>query len=138
MHTLKAGVVYFAMVFGTGFVLGTLRTLWIVPRLGVRTAELIEFPFMFIAIVVAAVWISRRLGKGGGSSSIRLTVGFLALALLLAAEVIMGVALLGLSPLEVFTSHDPVSGTVYYAMLGIFAGMPWLLWRYSKHDAASL
>ena len=135
MHILKAGVVYFALVFGTGFVLGTVRTLWIVPRLGVRTAELLESPFMFVTIVLAAGWISCRLGNAGGSS-IRLAVGFLALALLLAAEVIMGVALLGLSVVEVFTKHDPVSGTVYYAMLGVFAGMPWLFWRYGKHDAA--
>jgi hypothetical protein len=133
MRTLKAGVVYFALVFGTGFGLGTIRTLWIVPRLGVRTAELLEFPFMFIAIVLAAGWISRRLGAAGGSS-IRLAVGFLALALLLAAEISMGVALQGRSLVEVFTKHDPVSGTVYYAMLGVFAGMPWLCWRSGKHD----
>ena len=28
---LKAGVLYFVLVFGAGFVLGTIRTLWIVP-----------------------------------------------------------------------------------------------------------
>ena len=31
MLILKAGLVYFALVFGAGFVLGTIRTLWIVP-----------------------------------------------------------------------------------------------------------
>jgi hypothetical protein len=31
MPILKAGVLYFALVFGAGFVLGTIRTLWIVP-----------------------------------------------------------------------------------------------------------
>ena len=135
MHTLKAGVVYFALVFGTGFVLGTIRTLWIVPRLGVRAAELLETPFMFVAIVLAASWISRHLGNAGGSS-IRLTVGFLALSLLLTAEVIMGVALLGLSLVEVFTKHDPVSDTAYYVLLGVFAWMPWLFWKYGKHHDA--
>ncbi len=133
MHIFKAGVVYFAVVFGTGFVLGTIRTLWIVPRLGVRTAELLETPFMFVAIVLTAGWICHRLGNTGGSS-IRLGVGFLALALLLVSEVVVGVALLGLSFFEVFTKHDPVSGAVYYALLGIFAGMPWLLWRYGKPE----
>jgi hypothetical protein len=135
MNTLKAGAVYFAMVFGTGFLLGTIRTLWIVPRLGVRTAELLEAPFMFVAIVLAGSWISRRSGDAGGSS-MRLAVGFLALALLLAAEVILGVALQGLSPAEVFTKHDPVSGTVYFALLGGFAVMPWLFWKFRKQDAA--
>jgi hypothetical protein len=133
MHFLKAGVVYFAVVFGTGFVLGTIRTLWIVPRLGVRAAELLETPFMFVAIVLTASWICQRLGNTGDSST-RLVVGLLALALLLVTEVVMGVALLDLSLIEIFTKHDPVSGTVYYALLGVFAGMPWLLWRYGKPE----
>jgi len=31
MQTLKAGVLYFAIVFGAGFVLGPIRILWVVP-----------------------------------------------------------------------------------------------------------
>jgi len=45
-ETLEAGVLYFALVFAVGFLLGTVRTLWAVPRLGVRTAELMEQPIM--------------------------------------------------------------------------------------------
>src|SRR5215470_11432266 len=41
-ETLKAGVLYFVLVFAAGFVLGTVRTLWAVLRLGVKTAELME------------------------------------------------------------------------------------------------
>ena len=44
MPILKAGVLYFALVFGAGFVLGTIRTLWVVPRVGTRKAELMETP----------------------------------------------------------------------------------------------
>jgi hypothetical protein len=44
MKALKAGMLYFVLVFGTGFVLGTIRTLWIVPRLGTGMAELLEMP----------------------------------------------------------------------------------------------
>ena len=44
MSILKAEVLYFALVFGAGFVLGTIRTLWVVPRFGTRMAELMETP----------------------------------------------------------------------------------------------
>jgi hypothetical protein len=40
MQMVKASVLYFTLVFGAGFVLGTIRTLWVVPRVGARTAEL--------------------------------------------------------------------------------------------------
>ena len=31
---------------------------------------------------------------------------------------------------EALGNNDPVSGTVYYALLGVFAVMPWLLTRH--------
>ena len=34
MQILKAGVLYFALVVGAGFALGTLRVLWIAPSSG--------------------------------------------------------------------------------------------------------
>lgn len=37
--------------------LGTIRTLWVVPRFGARTAELMETPIMLIVIVFSARWI---------------------------------------------------------------------------------
>ena len=48
MHILKAGVLYFALVFGTGFMLGPILILWVVPRFGARIAELMEAPIMII------------------------------------------------------------------------------------------
>ena len=53
-RTIKAGMTYFALVFGAGFLLGSIRVPFLVPRLGERAAELIEMPFMFVAIVVSA------------------------------------------------------------------------------------
>ena len=40
MRIVKAGVLYFAIVFGAGFALGPIRILWAVPRYGTRVAEL--------------------------------------------------------------------------------------------------
>jgi hypothetical protein len=60
MQTVEAGVLYFALVFGAGFALGTIRTLWVVPRLGTRKAELMEAPIMLVVTIVAARWVVLR------------------------------------------------------------------------------
>ena len=128
MKVLKAGILYFALVFGAGFMLGPIRVFWVVPRFGVRIAELMESPIMFAVIIVAARWIVRRLGVPPTPPS-RLGMGFVALGLLLVAEIVLGYLLWGLSITEMITSRDPVSGSVYYALLGVFAIMPLLLAR---------
>lgn len=128
MKILKAGVLYFILVFGVGFVLGPIRILWVVPRFGARLAELMEAPIMLAVIIVAARWIVRRLAVPSTLSS-RLAMGFIALALLLAAEFALVLRLRGLSIGEYFASRDPVAGAVYYMMLGVFAVMPLLIAR---------
>ena len=85
MLTLKAGALYFAMVFGAGFVLGSIRVLWIVPHFGERTAELMETPVMFVVTLVASQWIVRRLAVPS-AMLVRLGMGCVALALMLVAE----------------------------------------------------
>jgi len=123
MQLLKAGVLYFALVFGVGFVLGPIRILWLVPRFGTRIAELLETPIMLLVTIVAARWIVRRLAVPSAPSS-RLLMGCIAVGLLLIAEFTLVLRLRGLSISEYFASRDPVSGTVYYVMLGVFAIMP--------------
>jgi hypothetical protein len=59
-QSIKAGLAYFALVFGAGFVLGVLRVSFLVPRFGERIAELGEMPLMLAVIVIAARFIMRR------------------------------------------------------------------------------
>ena len=126
MQILKAGVLYFALVFGAGFVLGTIRVLWVVPCFGTRMAELMETPVMFVVTLLAARWVARRVAVPFTPSS-RLGMGCVALGLLLVAEFTLVLWLRGLSISEYLASRDPVSGTVYYVMLGVFAIMPLLV-----------
>jgi hypothetical protein len=128
MQTLKAGVLYFVLVFGAGFVLGPIRILWVVPRFGVRMAELMEAPIMLVVTISAARWIVRCLAVPAGAST-RLGMGGIALALLLTAEFTLVLWLRGLSIRDYLASRDPVSGTVYYVMLGVFTIMPLLVGR---------
>jgi type IV secretory pathway TrbD component len=126
MQVVKAGVLYFTLVFGVGFVLGTIRTLWVVPRVGARKAELMETPIMLVVTIVAARSIILRLGLPFTFSA-RLGMGCIALALLLVAEFGLVLWLRGLSIREYLATRDPVSGTVYYVMLAVFAAMPLLV-----------
>lgn len=123
MKTLKAGVFYFILVFGTGFVLGAIRTLWIAPLLGARIAELLEMPIMFLVSLLAARWIALRLAVPTIWSS-RLGMGGIALGLMLVAEFGLVLWLRGQTLGEYLATRDPVSGTAYYLMLGLFAIMP--------------
>ena len=123
MQILKAGLLYFVFVFGAGFVLGTIRTLWIAPRFGARTAELMEAPIMFVITVLAARWVVRHLLLPFTLAT-RLGVGSVALAFLLAVEFTVVLWLRGLTIGEYIRQRDPVAGTVYILMLGVFAAMP--------------
>ena len=122
---------YFAIVFAAGFVLGIARTLFLEPRMGTRAAELVEMPFLFVAILWTAIGLfdQRRLWF---SSHELICIGVLALAVLLVAEATLVVSPRGTSISEYIASRDPVSGTVYLAMLGLFALMPFLAARISK------
>jgi membrane protease YdiL (CAAX protease family) len=125
-HLFRAALAYFAVVFGAGFVLGTLRVTLLVPKLGARSAELLEMPVMLLLIVLAARWIVRRFALPA-APGLRWRVGLIALGLLLAAELLLSVAIAGRSVGEYIASRDPVSGSVYLVMLALFAAMPALL-----------
>ena len=129
MRVLRAGALYFLLVFGAGFLLGPIRVLWIVPAVGTRNAELLEAPIMLVVIVVAARWLVRRFALPS-SAATRLGVGAVALGLLIAAEITVALRLRGLSFSEYLTGRDPVSGTVYRVLLVVFALMPLLVARH--------
>ncbi len=123
MRILKAAVLYFAIVFGVGFALGTIRTLWLVPRLGPRAAELLEMPVMLVVIAVAARSVVRSLSVPSTKSA-RLAVGFVALILMLAAEFGFVLWLRRISIRQYLATRDPVAGALYYLMLVVFALIP--------------
>ncbi len=130
-NTVGAALSYFALVFGAGFALGMVRVPLLVPRLGERAAELLEMPVMLVVIVAAARFVTRRFAVPVRAAP-RLVMGLLALALLVTAELSFAL-LLGNSSLGAYlASRDPVSGSVYLALLGVMAAMPlWLGRRFS-------
>ncbi|MDH5195206.1 MAG: hypothetical protein OEW32_16085 [Nitrospira sp.] len=130
MRILQTAALYFLLVFGAGFVLGTGRVLIVVPLLGERVAELLEMPLMLAVIVTAARWVVRH--KLDGRQSSALSVGFIAMGFVLLADLAVGMWLRGMSAKEVFLNRDPVSGAAYYAALLLFAVMPAIIHRFKQ------
>ena len=119
--------VYFSLVFGAGFLLGPVRVLWLVPRIGERWAELAEAPFMLAAIFLSARVVVRRFPASHRASY--MASGVVALLLLVFVEfsVVLGVRDLTIS--QYVAERDPLAGGVYALLLALFAAMPWLLGR---------
>ncbi len=126
MQTLKAAALYFAVVFGAGFVLGTARVIGIVPRFGPRIAELMEAPIMLLVIILAANWVFRRVSLPSTLPA-RLGAGLIALGFLLATEFTVVLKIRHLTISEYFASRDPLATTVYIALLLVFAVMPFFV-----------
>jgi hypothetical protein len=85
---LTASLTYVGLVFGAGFLLGTVRVLLVVPRLGVRSAELLEMPLMAAVVVLAARHVVRRF-ELPPRLAVRLPVGVFALALMVGVELLV-------------------------------------------------
>lgn len=125
-NIFKAGALYFAIVFGAGFILSPLREFFLVPKFGVKIAELIVLPIMLLIIIFSARWVMHRFDLPGRSASSIIT-GIIALALMLLAEFSVVLKIQGLTIGDYLSGKDPVSGIVYYLTLGFLAVMPFIL-----------
>lgn len=121
--TILAALSYFAIVMGSGFVLGVFRVSFLVPRIGERWAELAEMPIMATVIFFGAGYVLRCFPaiRTAGHS---LAAGFIALTLLVCAELGLAVVIQSQTLTEFLASRDKVSGSVYITLLLVFAVMP--------------
>jgi len=130
---VKQALVYFAVVFGFGFALGTMRVLWVAPVMGERNAELAETPLMLLAIFFTARWVVHRYPLD--ASLAYAGSGVIALGLMLGFEFLLVLELRGLPISDYLASRDPLSLAVYAASLIVFAGMPWVVRPIAKPEA---
>ena len=131
--TILAGLTYFAIVLGTGFVFGVIRVPFLVPRIGERWAELAEMPIMAVVIFLAGGFVLRRFPEIC-SRARSLAVGVLALAFAVSAELALAVVLQSQTLAEFLNSRDKISGSAYLVLLLAFAVMPRL--RLQSHQRA--
>lgn len=125
MRVGTAAVTYWAIVFALGFVLGTVRVLWIIPLVGPMPATLLELPIMLAASWFAAGWILRRFAIATRREA--LTLGVLAFAMLMAAECVLAGVLSGETPAQWLAGLRQPHALFGLAGQAVFALMPW--WR---------
>lgn len=125
---LAPGLAYFALVFAAGWVLGPLRVLWVAPRVGPTAAVLLEAPVMAGVMILAARFTVRRFAVPRASGS-RLGMGAVALALLLAAELLGALWVRRLSLADYLADQRSKAGAVFVILLGLFLVMPALVRR---------
>ncbi len=131
LSAAKAGLVYFLMVFTVGFLLGTIRTLMIVPVIGEFGAVLVELPFMLLVSWVSCKWVIRVFVVPRCMLP-RVTMGLTAFLLLLCAETLLSVFLLNLSLSQHFALYLHVT-----AQLGLLGQIAFALFPLVQTWAAS-
>ena len=123
--SLRAACLYASLVFAAGFVLGTVRTLWIAPALGHTLAVAAELPLM-----LAWSWVACGLAIARTHippvASRRIVMGAAALTLLLLAELLLAVTLGGVTPSEYAASYRTLPVQMGLAGQVLFALMPLL------------
>ncbi len=92
----RAGAAYFALVFLVGFVLGILRVMIAIPRWGELIGTLIELPVILTACWLICGWVLSRF-KVAERWPARVLMGAVAFALLMLAELLLSLTLLGQS-----------------------------------------
>lgn len=122
---LLSAIIYWAAVFLIGFVLGTLRVLFLAPRMGETSAVLVELPLMLAASWVVARRIVSRTGNARLSDAI--AIGALAFALLLTSELVLAVTLFGQAPGQWLAALLVMPGLLGLAGQLVFAAMPALV-----------
>lgn len=130
MRVAMAGAVYWAIVFALGFVLGTLRVLWVAPAIGLLPATMLELPVILTASWFAAGWLIRRFAIASRGEA--LAAGALAFAILMAAECALASVLTGQSPAQWLAGLRQPHALLGLAGQVVFALMPW--WRVWRSD----
>jgi hypothetical protein len=119
-------LLYFALVFGAGFLLGPIRILLIEPYLGPVAATLCEAPIMIAVTIFAAWWTPQTTGLNRRPRALVL-VGLIALIFQQVSDLAVGVLLRGMSATGMLSHFATPEGAIYAALVVLFAAMPWLV-----------
>jgi hypothetical protein len=123
LTALKAGAIYFGIVFAAAFALGALRVLYIIPHIGETGAVLIEIPVLLTlswwvcGAVLKRYPVAQHIGR-------RALMGLASFTLLMAAEFGLATFFFGRNPDEFLGGLSTPSGAIGLAGQIAFALIP--------------
>jgi hypothetical protein len=120
---VRAGAVYFAIVFSIAFLLGAIRVLLVAPRLGETVAVMLEAP-LILAISWAASRSCVRLFEVREETAPRLLMGAVAFAILMSAELGVSVLIFGRSVADFVAGYLSIPGAIGLAAQLAFGVVP--------------
>lgn len=121
-QAVVAGAAYFALVFTAGFVLGTVRVLLLLPRLGEGPAVALELPVMLVLSWFASAFVTARLAVPR-AGPVRALMGLSAFGLLMLAEAALAL-MLGRGIGEHLASYGEPAKLAGLAAQAVFAAIP--------------
>jgi hypothetical protein len=129
---LTSAALYFAVVFGVGFLLGPIGVFWLEPRLGKTVGVLCEFPVLIAAMALAARCTTSKRAQQTGRGSLA-AIGGVAFIFQQLADFAVGIGLRGITPSEQLAYLTTPAGLIYCVALLLFAAMPTLVNRPLRH-----
>jgi hypothetical protein len=131
MRTMIAGLVYFGIVFGAGFVFGVFREMVLTPVYGRATSVMLEAPFM-IAAIVAGAWIAVHRTSPGQNRLSLVMIGIIGILLVQIADFGVGLGLRGMNFQDQLGYLKTTAGQIYVGLLVIFVLMPLIIGRFTR------
>jgi hypothetical protein len=119
---LRAGWVYFGMIYTLGFLMGAVRETWIAPRFGGFWPRMAEMPVMLAASWFAAWWVVNRYGLETRFE--RFVMGLSAFVLLMAGEALVSLFAMGRTFAQHIATYSTLQGGLTLLAQSAFALFP--------------
>lgn len=122
---MKAGAIYFAVVFAAAFAIGVVRTLWVTPLIGAAGAVMLELPLVLAISWIVSLYVTKKFSVSPEPLP-RVVMGCVAFMLLMVAEMALSVLLFGRSIGDYMSSFAAASVQIGLAGQIGFALIPLL------------
>ena len=123
MSVVKAAFAYFVAVFAVGFAAGVARVFWLQPHVGETAAVALEAPLMILVSWIACARVVQRV-RPPSTVLARLSMGGMALAMLLAADALLGWVGFGRSFADQLAAYARPPGALGLAAQAVFGLVP--------------